>query len=166
MSYTAVSNGYYGCKSKLDHLVGEYEVMLDVCCYGLPAGIWNCFNNQERKQKKDKIQSFTGLSAKGNRICWGKLLSVFISREAKVIHCLNKTAEMKACLQGFSNTRKQLIWAKPEVGKLPRWQNFVPRQLCPHENQMLVFTQLGKVFGSRQSMEPGDWVVCGGFPMQ
>lgn len=64
------------------------------------------------------------MSANRNRICWGKLRLVLISREAKGIHCLDKTARMKACLQGVLNTQKQLIWAKMEAGKQAKVTKF------------------------------------------
>lgn len=40
-------------------LVGEWEVMLNVCHWVLPVGILSCFKKQERKQGEDKIQGFS-----------------------------------------------------------------------------------------------------------
>lgn len=49
-----------------------------------------------------------------------------------MIHCLDKTAGMKACLQGFWNTQKQLILAKLEVEKQAKVTEFhTEAALCP-----------------------------------
>lgn len=77
-------------------------------------------------RKRIRFRASAGLSAKRNRICWGKLLLMLISSEAKGIHCLDKTVRMKACPQGFLNTQEQLIWAKLEVGKWAKVTKFHP----------------------------------------
>lgn len=137
--------------------------MLDIGHCVLPIGNLNCLNNQERKRRRTRCRASAGLSAKRNRICWGKLPSVLTSRETKVIPCLDKPARMKAYVQWFLNTQKQLIWAKLEVVKQAKVTEFHSKSALSQSDYIFVSAQLGKVFGSTQSIKPNVWLGWGVF---
>lgn len=117
-------------------------------------------------RKRIRFKASAGLSAERNRICWGKLLLVLISREAKGYTALIKQSGWKHACRGFWKPRSS--WSEPnwKKGSKPRWQHFILRLLCPHENQTLVSAQLGKIFGSTHSLKSDVWLGWVGFPLQ